>query len=111
MWKSVMCARAVQEIRSRDLFATVAFQYYSFDEDNDHSTLVYCNLTAQLFRQLDEFDDILDQIIDLTRSPDSELAIKTFIELMIKEAKQTYIFIDGIDEKATELYWKSNGKK
>ena len=102
MGKSVMCARAVSAVRLRDPFATIAFQYYSFDNDNEHPTSTYRNIAAQLFYQLNEYDDILDQIINLTRSPDSEAAIKTCIELMITDAKQTYVFIDGIDEKCAE---------
>jgi hypothetical protein len=115
MGKSVMCARAVSAVRSRDPFATIAFQYYSFDNDNDneneHPTLTYRNIAAQLFDQLNEYDDILDQIINLTRSPDREAAIRTFIELMITEAKQTYIFVDGMDEKCAENHRKSMSQR
>jgi hypothetical protein len=69
MGKSVLCACAIKTVRLQDPLATIAFQYYSFDEENEHPTLTYRNLAAQLFHYL--HDDVLDQVIDLTRSPDS----------------------------------------
>ncbi|KAF2998069.1 hypothetical protein E8E14_000215 [Neopestalotiopsis sp. 37M] len=110
MGKSVICARAVEEVKTQNPLATVAFQYYSFDEDDDHPTLTYRNLASQLFRGLYE-RDILDDLIDITRFPDTEVAFQTFIELLVGEAKQTYIFIDGIDEKAVDAHGKTQSKR
>ncbi|KAF7541490.1 hypothetical protein G7054_g584 [Neopestalotiopsis clavispora] len=110
MGKSVICARAVEEVKTQNPLATVAFQYYSFDEDDDHPTLTYRNLASQLFRGLYEHD-ILDDLIDITRFPDTEVAFQTFIELLVGEAKQTYIFIDGIDEKAVDAHGKTQSKR
>ncbi|KAH8891753.1 hypothetical protein GQ53DRAFT_841147 [Thozetella sp. PMI_491] len=103
--KSVVCARAVNEVQQRDSNALVAFQYYSFDEDSDDPTATYRNIASQLCSAMIEFDDISDSLVDLTRSADDEGAVRLFIERIISESRVTYIFIDGLDEECHEKSW------
>ncbi|KAI1387722.1 uncharacterized protein F4822DRAFT_291000 [Hypoxylon trugodes] len=98
-----MCARAVTEakIRSKSQQVAVAFHYYSFDNDDINSSNTYRNIATQLFHELVGPDDISDLLIDLTLSLDMEDALRTFIQILVMKSRQTYIFLDGIDEEKT----------
>ncbi|OTA78795.1 hypothetical protein M434DRAFT_38448 [Hypoxylon sp. CO27-5] len=99
--KSIICARAVMEARTKSAnqSAAVAFHYYSFDEDSSDPTSAFKSIAAQLFHELIDLDDISDSLFSITKSPCNEEALKEFIQTMIMKSRQTYVFLDGIDEE------------
>lgn len=96
-----MCARAVLEAKakSKNQLATVAFQYYSFDDDDTDPQTILKSIASQLFNEFVGPDDISDLLIDLTRSTNNLDALETFIRTMVMKSKRTYIYLDGIDEE------------
>jgi hypothetical protein len=65
-----------------------------------HFSARLIELAAQLFRQVQLSDDIAEVLAHLTLLVDDlEGALRTFIETLIMDATQTYIFLDGLDEE------------
>lgn len=105
--KSVICARAVQEIRTQHPSFAVAFQYFSFDETDTAST-IYRNIAEQLFLELYyPKEEISDQVYELVQNPANERTLKDLIKVLVAELECTYVFIDGLDEEyADKIRWE-----
>jgi hypothetical protein len=100
--KSVLCARMIQEVQTKHPSAVTAFQYYSFDEIEVLSN-VYRNIAEQLFHELyGQDEEISDEIYYISQGPSNEFTLKILIEIMVQEAKNCYIFLDGLDEEYSD---------
>lgn len=97
--KSVICARAVREIRTQHTSSAVAFHYFSFDE-TDTAPTIYRNIAEQLFLELYyPKGEISDEVYELVQNQANEGSLKELIKVFVAELQSTYIFIDGLDEE------------
>ena len=84
---------------SKNIRTSVAFQYFSFDNEDLQPLTTYKNIASQLFAQVEETGDLLEHLVGFTLSPNTEKALRDFIETLITASKCTYIFLDGMDEE------------
>ncbi|KAL0938498.1 uncharacterized protein CTRU02_205108 [Colletotrichum truncatum] len=103
--KSVLCARTIYNFQKSG--ATVAFNYFSFDE-TPQVMLIYRYLAIQLFDQLYFSAEVSDHIIGLIRGNPDVATFQSLISTLVAESQTTFIFLDGLDEEYSEKgRWKS----
>lgn len=103
--KSVLCARAVKDVQNtrRDIHPPAVGYYYWNFGTRFSSVEAYKILALQLFQDVRRNDDASDLVDLLYASRKTEEVLKALIEALVNESRQTFIFLDGIDEVFSEL--------
>lgn len=101
--KSVLCAAAVDYLRSHRGPSVVAFQFLGASEYSSRNQLLR-NLAGQLLDNLSDMGKSLspDLLSFLNIRPEDSSRVENLIRQLIRELPYVYVFIDGFDEAD---YW------
>ncbi|EFQ26904.1 hypothetical protein CGRA01v4_07895 [Colletotrichum graminicola] len=99
--KSTICSQIVDRLESLRPEATVAFHFFSFNEELS-PTHVYRNIARRLFFSVydNEGDEISEEVLELLRlDPTSLRALQRMVAVLVAESKSCFILLDGLDEE------------
>lgn len=99
--KSTICSQTIDRLEASRPEATVAFHFFSFDEEQSPRH-VYRNVARRLFFSVysNERDEISEEVLELLRSDSTSIgALQMMIAALVAEAKSCFILLDGLDEE------------
>lgn len=101
--KSVLCAHAIRQqskLWADDGAVAVTYQFYKMNNESENPMTAYLTLAEMLFKErFPRLDDkVPDEISAICAYSPNQYRLCKLIELLVREFKAIYIFVDGLDE-------------
>ncbi|KAI8274233.1 hypothetical protein K4K60_009918 [Colletotrichum sp. SAR11_57] len=90
----------MRDLWESDREVAVAYQFYKMGNESETPMTACLNLAKMLLEERFKADDkVPDQIMAIIKAhPPNETWLRKLIELLVREFKAVYIFVDGLDE-------------